>query len=219
MSLPDGRRTINEQSAKCAVSDTTKRSQPLNLPGSAATEKRRIHDVPHFQRNNCGRSARRSRMRRRQPARAGAGQYPIHSHRRLSRRPVRLGRLGLLQRHGRLFHHDQRPRRRREQGQADVGRVRNRVQQCARRRVLRAAEEKGADRRYRGAADVHRDYLFDPRPLGCRQDTAGHDRLRPHRHQRRPRLSLRFPDDHQLLEPDHRRSSSSWARSWAAWTS
>ena len=163
---------------------------------------RGIHDFAHIP-QCCSGDAACARLRRRQPARAGAGQHPVHSHRRLSRRPVRLGRLGLLQRHGRLLHHDQRARRRRERGQAHLGRVRNRVQQRARRRVLRAAEEEGPDRRHPGAAHVHRHHLFDPRPLGCRQDTAGHHRLRPHRHQRRPRVSLRLSDDHQLLEPDH----------------
>ena len=57
----------------------------------------------------------------------------------------------------------QRARRRHQRRQAHLGEVRDRVQQRPRRRVLRALEEEGPDRRDGGPPAVHRHHLFADR--------------------------------------------------------
>ena len=96
------------------------------------------------------------------------------------------------------------PRRRHQRRQGHVGEVRDRVQQRPRRRVLRAHQEEGPDRRDADPPAVDRHHLFADRQGHGRQGSDRLDRLRSHRRLRRARLPLCLPADHQLLEPEHR---------------
>ena len=95
-------------------------------------------------------------------------------------------------------------RRRRERRQAHLREVRDRVQQRARRRVLRAAQEQGSDRRVGVPHAVDRHHVLDHRQGDRRQDPGDLDRLRPHRRVRRPRVSVHLPAGDQLLVAEHR---------------
>ncbi len=118
--------------------------------------------------------------------------------------PYAAGGSGHLRRLHRLSQHDQCARRRRERRQAHVREVRDRVQQRARRRVLRAAQEQGPDGRIGVPHAVDRHHLLDHRQGDGRQDPGDLDRLRPHRRVRRPRVSVHLPAGDQLLVAEHR---------------
>ena len=135
---------------------------------------------------------------------AQRAERAVHPDERLLGRSVRARRLRHLRRVHRLREHDQRARRRRERRQAHLREVRDRVQQRPRRRVLRAAEEEGPDRRDAGPSAVDRDHLLADREGHRRQDSDRLGRLRPHRRDRRPRVPVRLPADHELLVAEHR---------------
>ena len=129
------------------------------------------------------------------------GRRAVHSAVDLSHRALRPERHSDRERDERLLHADQRARRRHQRRQADLGRVRDRVQQRPWRRVLRAPEEERRDRRLGDQPVQHRHHLRADRAGLGGQDPRALDGLRPHRRQRRPRLPLRVHRADDLLEP------------------
>ena len=128
----------------------------------------------------------------------------VHPDGGLPRRPLRRGRHRHLRRVHRLSRHVEQARRRNQRRQADLGGVRDRVQERPGRRVLREAEEEGPDGRRGVQLPLDRNHLRVHRARHGRQDPRRLDRLRPHRRLRRPRLPLRLPARDELLEPEHR---------------
>ena len=139
-----------------------------------------------------------------QRRRVGASEGAVRAGEFVLGRPVRGGRLGDRRRDDRLLQAAQQPRRRHQRRQDHLGEVRDRVQQRPRRRVLRAHQEEGPDRRDPDPPALDRHHLLADRQGDGRQDPDRLDRLRPHRCLRRARLPVRLPADHQLLVAEHR---------------
>ena len=95
-----------------------------------------------------------------------------------------------LRRPDRLHDVHQYQGRRRRRHQADVGRVRDRIPGGAGRRVLRAPQDAQPDEGHDGQSGLDADRVRPARQDGRRQGAARHDRLRPHRHHRRPLLPV-----------------------------
>ena len=114
--------------------------------------------------------------------------HPGLPHRRLcaERHPVR-------QRHRRLLQAGQRARRRHQRRQDRLGGMRDRLRHRPRRRVLRAAEGQGPDRRRLRQPAVDRHHLRAHREGAGRQDPDDHDGLRPLGVARRPVFQWIFP--------------------------
>ena len=136
---------------------------------------------------------------------AGAGQRAVPAGAGLSHRPLRAERHSVRRRRRGLLDAAQRARRRHQRRQASVGGMRDRLRHRQGRRMLRAPQGQGPDRRRLLLAAVHRHHLRADREGAGRQDPAADDGLRPLREQERRGVPLELHRRRLLLDRGRRR--------------
>ena len=148
----------------------------------------------------------RPRCRRGGDRRAGAGaERAVPAVAGLSHRPLRAERHSVRQRRRRLLDAAQRARRRHQRRQDRLRGMRDRLRHRQGRRMLRAPEGQGPDRRRLLLAAVDRHHLRADREGARRQDPAADHGLRPLGKPRRRGVPLELHRARQLLDGGRRR--------------
>ena len=144
---------------------------------------------------------------------AGAGRA-VPAVAGLSHRPLCAERHSVRQWRRRLLDAAQRARRRHQRRQASGRGMRDRLRHRQGRRMLRASQEQGPNRRRLLLAALDRHHLRADREGAGRQDPAADHGLRPLGKPQRRGVRLELPGDRQLLDRGRRRDPAHRQGAW-----